>query len=148
MNPKVNKCHSFESFYCLLKGWSVILTTSFYDMNQKILTKKVISKISVDSNFTYTSYAWLCAVALLHRLLCYIKSRRQDFMWKLLLFHTETISASFLWGNALLGGELQIDAKNSNFEISESTLYIISESMPLKILFYSIHTPTTWKKKW
>ena len=40
----------------------------FYGMNQKILTKKVISKISVDSNFTFASYAWLCALALLHRL--------------------------------------------------------------------------------
>ena len=35
-----------------LKGYSVILTTSFYDMNQKILAKKVMSKISVNSNFT------------------------------------------------------------------------------------------------
>ena len=27
------------------------------------------------------------------------------------------ISAKFLWGNVLLGGKLQIGAKNSNFEI-------------------------------
>ena len=40
----------------------------FYGMNQKILTKKVIFKISVDSNFTFASYAWLCALVLLHRL--------------------------------------------------------------------------------
>ena len=62
-----------------LKEYSVILTTSFYDMNEQILTKKkkkkkkkkkLISKISVDTNFTFTSYAWLCAVALLHRLPC------------------------------------------------------------------------------
>ena len=39
-------------------------------------------------------------------------------------FHTEMISASFLLGNVLLGGELQIDAKNSNFKIFESTLNI------------------------
>ena len=32
----------------------------WHDMNQKILTKRVISKMSVDSNFT--SYAWLCAL--------------------------------------------------------------------------------------
>ena len=31
----------------------------------------------------------------------------------------------------LLGRELQIDAKNSNFEISESTLSMKSGSMPL-----------------
>ena len=40
-----------------LKEYSVILTTSFYDMNQKIQTKKLTSKISVDSNFIFTSYA-------------------------------------------------------------------------------------------
>ena len=28
-------------------------------MNQKILTKKVISKILVDSNFKFTSYAFM-----------------------------------------------------------------------------------------
>ena len=41
------------------------------------------------------------------------------------------ISAKFLWGNVLLGGKLQIGAKNSNFEISESALYMKSVSMPL-----------------
>ena len=41
------------------------------------------------------------------------------------------ISAKFLWGNVLLGGRLQIGAKNSNFEIFESALYIKSVSMPL-----------------
>ena len=35
-------------------------------------------------------------------------------MRKLLLFHTEMI---FLLENVLCGGELQIDVKNSNFEI-------------------------------
>ena len=74
--------------------------------------KMVIIKISVNSNFTFTSYAWLCALTLLHRLLCFkIKSRRQDFMRKLLLFHTEIISAWFLCRNVLLKGELPNDAK-------------------------------------
>ena len=40
-----------------LKEYSVILRTSFYDMNQKILRKHVISKISVDSDFPFASYA-------------------------------------------------------------------------------------------
>ena len=42
------------------------------------------------------------------------------------------ISAKFLWGNVLLGGKLQIGAKNSNFEIFESALYMKSVSMPLR----------------
>ena len=41
------------------------------------------------------------------------------------------ISAKFLWGNVLFGGKLQIGAKNSNFEIFESALYMKSLSMPL-----------------
>ena len=40
------------------------------------------------------------------------------------------ISASFLWRNMLLGGELQIDAKKSNFEIFENTLYTRSGRVP------------------
>ena len=36
-----------------------LIVTSFYGKNQKIETKKHISKISVDSNFTFSSYAWL-----------------------------------------------------------------------------------------
>ena len=45
------------------------------------------------------------------------------------------ISAKFLWGNVLLGGKLQIGAKNSNFEIFESALYMKSVSMPLSMFF-------------
>ena len=41
------------------------------------------------------------------------------------------ISAKFLWGNVFLGGNLQIEAKNSNFEIFENALYMKSVSMPL-----------------
>ena len=41
------------------------------------------------------------------------------------------ISAKFLCGNVLLGGKLQIGAKNSNFESFESALYMKSVSMPL-----------------
>ena len=43
-------------------------------------------------------------------------------------------SAKFLWGNVLLGGKLQIGAKNSNFEIFESALYMKSVSMPLMFI--------------
>ena len=39
------------------------------------------------------------------------------------------VSAKFLWGNVLLGGKQQVDAKNSNFEIFDSALYMISVSM-------------------
>ena len=42
-----------------------MIPTSFDDMNQKILTKKVNSKISVDSNCMFTGYVWLCALPLL-----------------------------------------------------------------------------------
>ena len=40
-----------------LKRYSVILTTSFYGMDQKIINKKAYLKMSVDSNFTFSSYA-------------------------------------------------------------------------------------------
>ena len=42
------------------------------DINQKKKKKGGgdISNISVDPNSTLTSYAWLCALALLHRPLC------------------------------------------------------------------------------
>ena len=41
------------------------------------------------------------------------------------------ISAKFIWGNALLGGKQQKDAKESNFETFEGALYMKSVSMPL-----------------
>ena len=37
------------------------------------------------------------------------------------------VSSKLLWGNVLMGGKLQIDARNSNFETFESALYEISE---------------------
>ena len=51
-----------------------------------------------------------------------------------LSFYKELISAKFLWGNVLLGGELQIDTTNSNVETFESTFYMKSGSMPLSLL--------------
>ena len=50
------------------------------------------------------------------------------------------ISAKFLWGNVLLGGRLQIGAKNSNFEIFESALYMKSVSMPLTMKLQAAFT--------
>ena len=44
------------------------------------------------------------------------------------------ISAKFLEGNVLLGGNLQIDAKNSNFDNFERALYMKSVSMSLNII--------------
>ena len=38
--------------------------------SEDINKKKVISKISVHSKSSFTSYAWLCALVLLHRLMC------------------------------------------------------------------------------
>ena len=52
-------------------------------------------------------------------------------MPKMTLFHKQRISAEFLWEKCFFRGELQIDAKNSNFEIFECALYMRSGSMPL-----------------
>ena len=93
--------------------------------------KKLTSKISDDSNFTFSRYAWLCVVHCSNRLLCIINSRVRDFLWKLLSFHAEMISALFLWGSVLFWAELRKYAKNSNFENFESALYSKSGSMPL-----------------
>ena len=43
------------------------------------------SKISVNSNFTFSNYAWLCVFHCSHRLLCWIKSRVRDFSVKIAL---------------------------------------------------------------
>ena len=64
---------------------NIFLWYELKDINKK----KMISKISVDSNFTFTSYTGLCAMALLYRLQGLINSGRWESMWKLLLFHTE-----------------------------------------------------------
>ena len=49
-----------SKFLCMsstLKVYSVVPTTSFYGINQNIKTKKIISEISVASNFRFSSYA-------------------------------------------------------------------------------------------
>ena len=99
--------------------------------------KELISKISVDSYFTFSSYAWLCVFHCSHRLLCWIKSHVWVFvflfffLWKLLSFHTEMISAQLLWGSVLLTGVHHKYAKNSHLKKFESALYLTSVSMPL-----------------
>ena len=42
------------------------------------------------------------------------------------------VSDKSLWGNELRAGNLQRDAKNSNFKIFENSLYMKSGSMHLK----------------
>ena len=64
----------------LLKEYSVILTTSFMSWIIWYKQKNLISKISVDSNFTFSSYAWICVFHCSHRLLCWIKSCEWDFL--------------------------------------------------------------------
>ena len=44
--------------------------------------ENLISKISVDSNFTFSSYAWLFVFHCSRRLLCWIKSRVRNFSVK------------------------------------------------------------------
>ena len=44
----------------------MILTTSLYEMNQKILTTKIISKIAVDPNFTFSSYDYVPLHCFMH----------------------------------------------------------------------------------
>ena len=57
------------------------------------------------------------------------------------------IFAKFLWGNVFIGGKLQIDATNSNFEIFESALYMKSVSMPLNVLKHSaLKIQVKWKQ--
>ena len=49
------------------------------------------------------------------------------------------VSAKSLWGKMLFGGKLQTDAKNSNWKIFESTLYMKSGSMPLTAVFVGLY---------
>ena len=46
------------------------------------------------------------------------------------------IATKFLWGSVLLGGKQQINAKTSNFESFESTLFMKSVSMPLTFVIF------------
>ena len=100
---------------------NIFLWQKLEDINKK----KLISKISVDSNFTH---AWLCVFHFSHRLLCWIKSRVRDFLWKLLSFHSEMVSAQFLWGGALLRGEpTTICKKFKSLKIWERPLFDIRD---------------------
>ena len=97
--------------------------------------KKLISKISVDSNFTFTSYAWLCVFHCSHRLLCWrIKSRVRGFSVKIALVSYWNDFNPTLLGKCafmLLRGVQHKYAKNSHFKNFESALYLTSVSMPL-----------------
>ena len=52
---------------------------------RKYQQKKLISKISVDSIFMFSSYAGLCVFHCSHRLLRWITSCTRDFLWKVAL---------------------------------------------------------------
>ena len=115
---------------CNDRGWfKGIVTDSknifLWHESEHINKKKKLIKISVDSNFTLSSYAWLCAFHCSHRLLCWRNSRVNCAYFTLNWFQPNSF-----WGIVLLGGELRKYAKNSNFENFESALYSTSVSMP------------------
>ena len=75
----------------VLKGMVSNSINIFLLYEQEIINKKLTSKISVDSSIMFTSYAWLCALALLHRLLwllishvlsTWIINNHSHFIWK------------------------------------------------------------------
>ena len=85
--------------------------------NKNKLTKKkkkkgggVISKISFNSNFMHDYVHWHCLRTVLNQI------SSTDFL-SIILFHTEMISAWFLWGNLLLGSRAASTncAEKSNF---------------------------------
>ena len=140
--------HNFEK--CALQWQEQVLTLLikwiFTDSNNIFLSEdikkktKLYSKISVDSSFSFPSYAW-CVFHCSRRLLCWIKSRVRDFLWKLLSFHTKMISAQLLCGSVLLRRVHHKYAKNLHFKIFENTLYVTSVSMPLRTAVCCITRP-------
>ena len=134
----------------ILKKYSVILTTSFYGMNQKINEKCLFTKLQLIPILRFqVMHVWLCVFHCSHRLLCWIKSRIRDFLWKLLSFHTEMISASHFilkWFQHNSSEEVYFFEegyenmqKNSNFKNFESTLCLTSGSMSLSVTFLKVY---------
>ena len=74
----------FTSDEVYKKEYSMIQWHETEDINK---TKN--SNVSVDSNFRLTSYAWLCCVSLLHRLLCWVLSTNINVKITVLSFHIE-----------------------------------------------------------
>ena len=115
---------------------SVFLKGIFSDSNsiffmvwiRRYKQKKLISKISVDSNFTFSSYAWLCVFHCSHRLLCWIKSRVRDFSVKIaLISYWNDFSPTPLGKCASYKSALQICKKITFFKFWECPLFDISE---------------------
>ena len=107
----------------------MILTTSFYDINQinkkRLFPKFLLIPIFLRLQLMHDMHAyWHCSI---------------DYCVKLTFvnvtlckncFYFTLIYAEFLWGNVLLGRELQTDSKTSNFDIFENALYMESGSIP------------------
>ena len=91
----------------------------------------LISKISVDSNFTFSSNAWLCVFHCSHRLLCRKKSCTRLSVKIALISYWNDFSLIPL-GIVLLRVALPKYAKILNVENLKRALYSTSVSMPLR----------------
>ena len=101
----------------------MILTSSFCDMNLKI----IIYKISVDSNFTYSSYAWLYVFHCSYRLRCW-SLVNETFCENCSHFILKWFQPDFFGEMCFLEESYKKMPKNSHFE---SAFYLKSASMPL-----------------
>ena len=139
-----------ENFYKLVnwvKGKGIVsdsnnkfLCHESEDFNKKKKKKKkTISKISVDSSFTFTSNAWLCALAVLHRLLLVLNlvSSMILYMKIALILHWHDFCLIPL-GECASWGRATNRLRNSNLKIFESAVYMKSGSMCLWIHFTKV----------
>ena len=127
----------------------MVLITSFYDNNWKIITKtkNVISKKSVHSNFSFTSYAWLCALVSLHRLYVLNKFLYTRVYRKKALTWPWTNFCSIPLGKCVSKERAIQSCKKLFFLTFESTLHLKSGSMPLNKRNLSQNQKMIWPKK-
>ena len=133
-NFSIVSMHSFElnTFYYIFTSaykdcdFKAIFSDSMtWNRGYKYKKKKLISKISLDSNFTFTSYAWFYCAPLHHRLPVELRLVYDNYVQIALNSYWNDFSLIPL-ENVLFRGELQKDEQNPNFDKFESTLYIKS----------------------
>ena len=92
----------------------MILTTSFYDINNTILTKRWFSKFQsiLILQVKHDYVQWYCSIDFCVKSISVNENQCENCS------HTEMISVQFLWGNVLLREKLKNDEKkNQNWYI-------------------------------
>ena len=141
-----------QGFHCIKKRvdivFEIVTLEIFQDSGNIFLWHEWEEFTNEAFSQNITSFQYLC-LQVMHDYVCFTSPETTVeliIMYDNLFGNSSHFTLKWFWENVLFGGELQINAKNLNFENFESALCMESLSMPLSWVVKWEYIKMHWNK--